>query len=299
MCPWCFWFTFAQGHLSGTTRVGWRTGSLRTVPPRWSKQTNKRARTWKRQMESHRCSGSKQRESDRRSAGRAEWIAPSQTGGVVNSHWGLFGSLAVLLIVSLISCFPQIKGKQAEQAEAIAFPSEDKSGRFATVFSMKTAERNGLKLNCFSVLLVCCSNESFVGLNRNQKQKFISLSSRLSEAAWTCLFYTGCGGAVLRYIRDHPLAVVMTTAVSSSTTGGFGSFTCWDVSHLLLLMEDRAESLARLNMAFKATSVSKNENQKRSLIFLDVLLKNGWVLHPIQHISPNWRNSRSGPVEAI
>lgn len=41
---WCFWFTFAQGHLSRMTRVGWRTGSLLTVPPRWSKQTNVQGR---------------------------------------------------------------------------------------------------------------------------------------------------------------------------------------------------------------------------------------------------------------
>lgn len=38
---------------------------------------------------------------------------------------------------------PTKKGKQAEQAEVIAFHSEDKSGRFAIVFVIKTAEENG------------------------------------------------------------------------------------------------------------------------------------------------------------
>lgn len=92
----------------------------------------------------------------------------------------------------------------------------------------------------------CClsaaaANHSLAWIE-TKKQKFISLSSHLSEAEWTCLFYTGCGDAVLRYIRDRPLAVVMTTAVLR----GFGSFTCWDLSlHLLLLTEDRAERSAR------------------------------------------------------
>lgn len=68
------------------------------------------------------------------------------------------GSLAVVLIVSLISYIPVKKkkreGKQAEQAGVIAFLSEDKSGRFAIVFVIKTAEkRMDFKLNCFSALL--------------------------------------------------------------------------------------------------------------------------------------------------
>lgn len=72
----------------------------------------------------------------------------------------MMGSLAVVLIVSLISYIPPKKGKQAEQAEVIAFPSEDKSGRFAIVFVIKTAERRmDFKLNCVSALLRRCRKE--------------------------------------------------------------------------------------------------------------------------------------------
>lgn len=83
------------------------------------------------------------------------WIHP---GRVWNSHHSVLGSL--VLIVSLISYILPKKGKQAEQAEVIAFPSEDKSGRFAIVFVVKTAEkRMDFKLNCFSALLRRCRKE--------------------------------------------------------------------------------------------------------------------------------------------
>lgn len=75
------------------------------------------------------------------SSGRAKWIDPSQTGCVVNAHWGLMGSLAVLLIVSLISCFLQITGKQAEQAEAIAFSLWGQKWKICNCFWYKDSRR--------------------------------------------------------------------------------------------------------------------------------------------------------------
>lgn len=130
------------------------------------------------------------------------------------------GNLAALLIVSLIRCFLQIKGKQAEQAEVIAFPSEDKSGSFAIIFGIKTAEENGFKLNCFSVLQQISHRPEEKPKAENHQLKLLSFRRRMD------LFYTGCTDAVLRYIRDRPLAVVMTTAVFSTKARGFGSFTC-------------------------------------------------------------------------
>lgn len=92
-------------------------------------------------MESHRCP---QTEEERWLAGRAERTDPGQTGRLLNSRRGLMGNLAALLIVSLICCFLQIKGKQAEQAEVIAFPSEDKSGSFCNYFWHKDGRRDGI-----------------------------------------------------------------------------------------------------------------------------------------------------------
>lgn len=191
------------------------------------------------------------------------------------------GSLAVVLIMSLIICFPQIKGQQAEQAEAIAFSLWGQKWKICNCFGIKTAEENGYKLNRFSALLIRCSSESFVGLTRNQKQKSISLSSHLSEVETTCLFYTGCGDAVLRYVRYRPSAVVMTTAVLSTKTGEFSSFTCWDLSlHLLLIMADSA-ALTGLNVTFKATSVSKMKAKKEPYILRCLTEKlSGSTAHP-------------------
>lgn len=148
---------FFQGHLSGMMRVGWRTGSLLTVPPRWTKQTNMQGQ--KSQMESH-CCPTRKMEGVRQLEGRwqaqdqtrltppavvpwqtnslsAAFKFPFQRRRALNSHHSVMGSLPLVLIMSLISCIPpKKKRKQAEQAEVIAFPSEDKSGRFAIVFAI-------------------------------------------------------------------------------------------------------------------------------------------------------------------
>lgn len=94
-------------------------------------QTNKHARTQKRQMESHHCPTRKM-ERERQSEGRWQAqdqprltppaVVPSQTNSlsgafkfyvqrrrVLNSHHSVMGSLAVVLIVSLISCIPPKK----------------------------------------------------------------------------------------------------------------------------------------------------------------------------------------------
>lgn len=106
-------------------------------------QINKRARTWKRQTESHRCPSSKQRDNVRwrdvsespleRRTSRANWP---------QSVW--------LLIVSLISCFLQKKkeNKLSWQKQLLFF-SEDKKWKICNYFLYKDSRREWILIGLF------------------------------------------------------------------------------------------------------------------------------------------------------
>lgn len=239
-------------------------------------QTNKNGRTWGRQMESHCCPGRRRAKLSLRFGGKS-------------------GSSANCVSNRLL---PANKRKTSWPAEVIAFFTKVEDLKLLLVLR----QRRRMDWLFFSQ---CCLSAAAVNLSlaRNQKQKFISWSSRLSEAERTCLFHRirRCSSQVHQRLflgsrhdnccffhpnkRIRQLYMLRSVITSASISEG----------------QSREVSAAHtgLNVAFKATLVSKNERQKKSLTFLDVLLKSCWVLHPIQRISTNWRELRSGPVKPI
>lgn len=136
-------------------------------------QTSKHARTQKRQMESHCCQleGRWRVQDQLRLTPPA--VVPSQTNSLsaafkfhfqrrraLNSHHSVTGSLAVVLIVSLISCIPPQKKKKASWASRSNwFSLWGQKWKICNCFCHRQQKRMDFKLNCSSALLRRCRKE--------------------------------------------------------------------------------------------------------------------------------------------